>query len=96
VWQAYDAPTLHALTGEAYWVEAMPALCSSQSHIRGSGDSGAVLAPSGKERCEPPTPVVMPCVDPAERGARAMEEQCAQIDVPPFAGEQQTGVAHGK
>ena len=33
LWQAYHAPTLQALTGYAYLVEPINALCSEQSHI---------------------------------------------------------------
>src|SRR5688500_17546681 len=34
--------------------------------LLGSGDGGAVLAPSGDERFEPPTPLALFRVDPAE------------------------------
>jgi hypothetical protein len=47
----------------------------------GSGDGGAVVAAPADARCEPPTPLVLHRVDPAERGSGARHEQCMPIAV---------------
>jgi hypothetical protein len=46
--------------------------------LLGSGDGGAVLAPSGDEGFEPPTPLVLLCVHPAARGSGAVPEPLTQ------------------
>ena len=47
-------------------------------HERGQMPSSAVPDPSGDEPFEPPTPVVLLQVDPAERGSGAVHEQLKQ------------------
>ena len=48
----------------------------------GQRDGSPVLASSGDEGSQPLTPVITLRIDPAERGARAMNEECTQIAIP--------------
>jgi hypothetical protein len=50
----------------------------------GQRDGSPVLAASGDEGSQPLTPVITLCVDPAERGSRAVNEEFTQIAIPAF------------
>ena len=59
----------------------------------GSRHRSAVLSPSCDECAEPATSVISFGLDPAQGGARSMDEQCSQRDVPAFADPEEPGLA---
>jgi hypothetical protein len=50
----------------------------------GQCDGSPVLAAASDEGSQPPTPVIRPRVDPAERGSCTMDEEFTQIAIPAF------------
>jgi hypothetical protein len=55
----------------------------------GQCDGRAVLAASGDERFEPPTPVITLRADPAERGSRAVHEEFTPRAIPAFTNPEE-------
>jgi hypothetical protein len=50
----------------------------------GQRDGSPVLSSSGDEGSQPLTPVITLCVDPAERGSCAVNEEFAQVAISAF------------
>jgi hypothetical protein len=61
--------------------------------LMGSGDGRAVFAASGDERFEPPTPIVLLRVDPAQRGSGAVHEELTPIAVAACAAPEEPWLA---